>query len=252
MRRLRTATEALPTEISAQDGIAYSLWLPGAAPVRGGVVILHGAGSCKESHHDYARVVFGAGLAAIVIDQRGHGATPGPMDGRVFGDIAAMATLLRERAGDPELPIALRGSSMGGYFAIAAAEIAQAAAVVAICPASAAGMRRGLDAGRFEFEADVPALDALFAEHDETAAVQALEVPVLLLHAEGDEVVPVQLSRELAAHLRHPRSRLIVLPGGHHRSIQHDHELQAVSLRFIEQAFDRSGADPPPERGRPA
>ena len=241
MRGLRTATEALPTEISAVEGLAYSLWLPEGRPARGGVVILHGAGSCKESHHDYARVVLGAGLAAIVFDQRGHGASGGPMDGRVFDDIAAMAQLLRERCGDPELPIALRGSSMGGYFAIAAAEIVGAAAVVAICPASAAGMRRGLANDRFEFEADVPALDALFAEHDETGAVQALDVPVLLLHAEGDEVVPVQLSRELATHLRHPRSRLIALPGGHHRSVQHDHELQAVSLRFIEQALDRRG-----------
>jgi uncharacterized protein len=247
MRRLRTATEALPAEVSAQDGLAYSLWLPEPRPVRGGVVILHGAGSCKESHHDFARVVLGAGLAAIAFDQRGHGASPGPMDSRALDDIASMTQLLRDRSGDPELPIALRGSSMGGYLAIAAAETAGAAAVVAICPASASGMRRGLANDRFEFEADVPALDALFAEHDEVGAAQALEIPVLLLHAEGDEVVPIQLSRELAPHLRHARSRLIALPGGHHRSIQHDHELQAVSLRFIEQAL---GA--PAHRGPPA
>lgn len=237
MRRMRTATEALPTEIGARDGLAYSLWLPETRPLPGGVVILHGAGSCKESHHDYARVVFGAGLAAIAFDLRGHGASPGPLDARVFDDIATMAALLREQTGDPELPVALRGSSMGGYFAIAAARTAGARSVVAICPASAEGMRRGLSAQRFEFEADAPALDALFADHDETDAVERLNVPVLLLHAEGDEVVPVQLSRELATHLRHRRSRLVALPGGHHRSIQHDHELQAVSLRFIEQAL---------------
>ena len=81
MRGLRTATEALPTEISAVEGLAYSLWLPERRPARAGVVILHGAGSCKESHHDYARVVLGAGLAAIVFDQRGHGASRRP-DGR--------------------------------------------------------------------------------------------------------------------------------------------------------------------------
>ena len=245
---MRTATEALPTEIAERDGLVYSLWLPDRHPAPGGVVILHGAGSCKESHHDYARVVLGAGLAAIAFDQRGHGASPGPMDGRVLDDIAAMTALLRERAGGAgagggaELPIALRGSSMGGYFAIAAAPVARAAAVVAICPASAEGMRRGLSAERFEFARDVPALDALFAAHDETELAESLDVPVLLLHAEGDEVVPVQLSRELAAHLHHPRSRLITLPGGHHRSIQHDHELQAVSLRFIEQSLAARGA----------
>ncbi len=236
MRRMRSATEALPTEIASHDGIAYSLWLPDSRPARGGVVILHGASSCKESHHDYARVVLGAGLGAVAFDQRGHGDSPGAWDGRALNDIAAMAQLLRDRAHDPALPIALRGSSMGGYFAIAAAAAARAAAVVAICPASAAGRRRGLHEDRFEFAADVPTLDALLAEHDETTAAEALDIPVLLLHAEGDEVVPVQLSRELAVHLHHPRSRLITLPGGHHRSIQHDHELQAVSLRFIERA----------------
>lgn len=223
--------------MAVDDGLAYSLWLPAAGSPRGGVVILHGAGSSKESHHDFARVVLGAGLGAIAFDARGHGASQGQLDGRAIEDIAAMAELLRVRAGNPALPVALRGSSMGGYFAIVAAPAARAGAVVAICPASAAGMRRGLADDRFAFAADAADLDDLLAAHDETVTMDALEIPVLLLHAEGDEVVPVGSSRELARRLRHPRSRLITLPGGHHRSIQHDHELQAVSLRFIEQAL---------------
>ena len=60
---------------------------------------------------------------------------------------------------------------------------------------------------------------------------------MLLLHARGDEQVPVQHSRELAPHARAPGSRLIEVPGGHHRSIQHDEELQAVSLRFLARAL---------------
>ena len=31
--------------------------------------------------------------------------------------------------------------------------------------------------------------------------------------------------------------RLLLVPGGHHRSIQHDLELQAESLRFIERTI---------------
>jgi hypothetical protein len=52
--------------------------------------------------------------------------------------------------------------------------------------------------------------------------------------------VPIAHSRELAQALAAdgpPGSRLIAVPGGHHRSIQHDEELQAVSLRFIERAL---------------
>ncbi len=227
----------LPSEIGVHDGLAYSLWLPKAG-ARAGVVVLHGAGSCKENHHDFARAALGAGLAAIAFDQRGHGESQGPMDGRAANDVVAMADLLRSRAGgDPDAPIALRGSSMGGYLSLVAAAEARAAAVVAICPAGAEGLRRGLAAGRFSFEADTAALDAFLADHDERDAIAALEAPVLLLHAEGDEQVPVEHSRELAALTRSAKSRLIAVPGGHHRSVQHDPDLQAVSVRFIERCL---------------
>jgi alpha-beta hydrolase superfamily lysophospholipase len=225
----------MPTEMAAHDGLAYSLWLPTReTPARGGVVILHGAGSCKESHHDFARMLVASGVAALAFDQRGHGESTGRMDGRVLGDVAAMAALLRARLEDRAAPLILRGSSLGGYLAILAAPLAGAAAVVAICPASAAGLRRGLRSGALQFEADAAALDAFFAAHDLGQAVDALETPILLLHAEGDERVPVEYSRELAEGFRSPHSRLITVPGGHHRSVQHDPELQAASLRFIQ------------------
>jgi uncharacterized protein len=238
MPRSRTVTPVLPIEIAAHDGLAYSLWLPEADQrVRAGVVILHGAGSCKESHHDFARAVLAAGLAAIAFDQRGHGASYGPMDGGVLADIGSIAALLRSRIGDPDAPLALRGSSMGACFAILAAAPARARAVVAICPASTSGLRRGVAAGTLGFEADLPALDALLAGHDLHQAVAALEIPVLLLHAEGDERVPVDHSRELATRFASQESRLITVPGGHHRSVQHDEELQAISVKFIERAL---------------
>jgi alpha-beta hydrolase superfamily lysophospholipase len=233
---LRTITPELPSEIGVHDGLAYSLWLP-KQPARGGVVVLHGADSCKENHHDYARAALAAGLAAVAFDQRGHGDSEGPLDGRALEDVRAIATLLRARLGAPDAPLALRGSSMGGYLALVCAGPISAAAVVAVCPASAAGLRRGLAERRFSFAADEPALDAFLSEHDERDAIAELDVPVLLLHAEGDEQVPVEHSRELAELTRSRQSRLIAVPGGHHRSVQHDPDLQAASLRFIEHAL---------------
>jgi alpha-beta hydrolase superfamily lysophospholipase len=214
----------------------------------GGVVVLHGAGSCKESHHDYARALITAGLAAVTFDQRGHGESEGELDGRVLTDVATMASLLRSACDRPDLPIALRGSSMGGCLAILAAASTGAGAVVAICPASPEGLRRGMRAGRFQFAADVSELDAVLADCDLHSAVQELEAPLLVLHAAGDEQVPVEHSRELAKHFRSDSSRLIVVPGGHHRSIQHDPELQAVSVKYIlaalAQAPGRLGPQP--------
>lgn len=239
MRRLvRTVDVPLPAQSGLVEGLAYTLWLPASeTEPLGGVVVLHGAGSCKESHYDYARAVIATGLAAITFDQRGHGESEGPLDGRVLADVATMARVLRSEAGSPELPIALRGSSMGGCLAIAAAPLLDARAVVAICPASPEGLRRSLTAGRFPLRADVEELDGVLARLHLEAAVEELEAPLLLLHAAGDEQVPVEHSRELAGHFRAAGSRLIVLPGGHHRSIQHDAELQAVSVRFIARAL---------------
>jgi|SRR5579884_1004558 len=238
MRRIRTVNVALPVERDRADGLAYTLWLPGDADrAAGGVVILHGAGSSKESHHDFARAALAAGLGAICFDARGHGESEGAMDARAARDVAVMADLLRERIGGGEARIALRGSSMGGYLALVAAAESRAAAVVAICPAPGELLRDGLRRGRLEFATDDPSLDAFLTEHDLASAVEELTVPVLLLHAEGDEQVPVERSRELAGRLRSPDSRLIAVPGGHHRSIQHDPELQAISLRFIERAL---------------
>jgi alpha-beta hydrolase superfamily lysophospholipase len=243
--RLRTVTPELPSEIGSHDGLSYSLWLP-KQPATGGVVILHGAGSCKENHHDFARAAMAAGLAAVAFDQRGHGESEGPMDGRAIDDVASIAALVRSRIGEERAPVALRGSSMGGYLSLVCAEEAAAAAVVAICPASAEGLRRGLAEKRFTFQADEPALAAFLAAHDEHETVGWLEVPILLLHAEGDEQVPVEHSRDLAGRLRSPASRLIAVPGGHHRSVQHDPDLQAVSVRFIERAFAAALAPPAP------
>src|SRR5437764_1661558 len=133
MRRMRTVTPVLPKEVASADGLAYSLWLPADdQQPRGGVVILHGAGSCKENHHDFARAALAAGFAALAFDQRGHGESAGPMGAGALEDVAAMTALLRERMGNPGARVALRGSSMGGYLALLSAPLADAQAVVAI------------------------------------------------------------------------------------------------------------------------
>jgi len=221
---VRSAHPEPPVEQETRDGLAYARFAP-AGPPTGGVVILHGAGSQKENHFDFAHACTAAGLAAVVFDQRGHGASAGALDARALDDVAAMAALLAPA------PVALRGSSMGGWVALAAAARAGAAAVVAICPASGAQMRQGLREQRWDVPVDVAALDALFTSVDLETAAARLGTGLLLQHAEGDETVPVAHSRAL--HAAAPRSTLDVLPGGDHRSVQHDAGAQARAVAFI-------------------
>ena len=224
-----------PPKLGTHEGLAYALFEPDEDPTAA-MVICHGAGSAKESHFDFGRVCRAHGLAAIAYDARGHGRSEGDFGPGAIDDVLAMCDLMREHA--PR--VALRGSSMGGFCAIhAAARDHSLAAVVAICPAPEDGLRRGLRSGDFEFRCDVPATERWLETADLRAATGALgpETALLLLHARGDERVPYAVSEELHA-LAHEPKRLVLFPGGHHRSLQHDEEVQALSVRWIERAAD--------------
>src|SRR4051794_2564004 len=102
-------------ELGMHDGLAYALFLPEGEP-QAGVVILHGAGSAKERHFDFARTARDRALAALAYDARGHGRSEGEFGPRAIEDALAMCELLRRHA--PR--VALRGSSLGGFCAILA------------------------------------------------------------------------------------------------------------------------------------
>ena len=220
-----------PPELGTSDGLSYALFLPETEP-EAGVVILAGAGSHKETHFDFARGCRDDGLAALAFDARGHGRSEGEFGAGAPDDALAMVELLRAHA--PQ--VALRGSSMGGFVALqAAARERDLCAVVAICPAPEDLLLRLVRADAPQlFRCDVDATVAWLesASVYDAAAELGPETGLLLLHARGDEQVPYTVSEQLHAAAHEPK-RLLLMPGGHHRSIQHDQELQAVSRRFV-------------------
>jgi alpha-beta hydrolase superfamily lysophospholipase len=227
---------ALP-ELGTHDGLSYALFRPEGEP-RAAMVILHGASSAKESHFDFARTAAAHDMLALAFDQRGHGRSEGDLGAGAVDDVVAMCALAREHT-PGERGIALRGSSMGGFMAIqAAAADGDIDAVVAICPAPEDFLLRGLRSDRFEFRADRERMEPWLEQADLRAATASLapRTALLLLHAQGDDQVPYTISQELFEAAGEPK-RLLLMPGGHHRSIQHDLELQTEALRFVERAI---------------
>jgi uncharacterized protein len=229
------------SERGTHRGLAYELWLPESPPPWPGLLIVHGAGSRKENHGDFARLASGSGWAALAFDQRGHGESDGEMSPAVVADASAMAKMLGSLDGVDEGRVCVRGSSLGGFVAIHAAAVEPGiAAVIAICPAGERMLLDGIRRGRLEMRADTEALVPWLEEHDLRDAVELLgEKPLILLHARGDEEVPASWSEELYERATDPR-KLITVPGGHHRSVQHDAELQGAALRWIERALESS------------
>src|SRR5919108_420423 len=175
-----------PPELGTHDGLAYALFLPDDQP-QVGVVILHGAGSAKESHFDFARLCRDSGLAALAYDARGHGRSEGEFGPGAFEDALAMCELLR------------------GHAPAVAALDPTIAAVVAICPAPEDRLLRGLRSGELtDFAVDRHAVEPWLESLDIYEAVARLgpDTALLLLHARGDEQIPYTISEELyeAAH----------------------------------------------------
>ena len=221
-----------------RDGLAYTLWLPPAPPppARAGVVIIHGADSCKESHHDFAR----AAVARAGRDRlrparpRGERRRAGRAGDRGRGHDRGAAARGDRRPAMPRWP--LRGSSMGGYLAIVAApgrgrrrwwRSAPPA------PTACGGPRRG----PLRVRGRSAGLRALLDAHDLRGRPSAHR-PAAAVARRGRRAGAGAAVARAGPGADAPGSRLIVVPGGHHRSIQHDEELQAVSLRFIGQALE--------------
>lgn len=224
------------------DGLhlAAHLYRPARTPAPG-VVICHGFGSRKENHADLATLLAARGYVVLVPDLRGHGESEGRLDGGELGDLLCALATLAERHEVAPGPLAVRGSSMGGRLALeAAARDPRVRAVIAVCAADPMMFRQRLTDPKWVAAAraagvrfDPEALRSALVGADLRATVRRLAGRALLfVHAEGDETVPVALSRTLYTLASEPK-RLLVLPDGDHGTAQHDptaHEATAAWL----------------------
>lgn len=227
-----------PNEIGRTEGIAWQLSLPDPDEFPGphpGVVICHGAGSCKENHADFASLAASKGWAALAYDARGHGETEPGLSAEAISDVVRMVELLKSREEVDSERVVVRGSSMGGALALyGACSSMEVDGAIAVCPAPGEGLLLGLRSGAFDIRvADLPGIEDWIANHTLIGEIPKLAGrPLLLLHAEGDEQVPIAHSRAIFEAAEDPK-RLIEVSGGDHRSVQHDPALQAESLDWM-------------------
>jgi pimeloyl-ACP methyl ester carboxylesterase len=180
------------------------------------VLVVHGLNSRKENHADFAARAAGAGMAALALDLRGHGASGGDLDGGVLEDVGAGLDDLAARG---HAPLGLRGSSLGGLLALHAARIdARVRAVVAICPARPERLAERL--GR-----EWP--NALSPEPPPRPDGVARGY----WHATGDDRMPWGATFALAGRTP-PPVRLRIALGGNHGSLQHDPAVLADTAAF--------------------
>lgn len=236
VRFLSPPEEDLPPSLE----LAGVLYLPDIPKDRRlpGLVVGHGAGSRASNHAEFCMRACKQGFAVLALDFRGHGDSRGEGDGPLELDILAAARLLRSRADIDPRRVCYRGSSMGGFYGLKSAPEAGFAALVLLCPAREDTMLASIDraaagkAAESPARWDSPRLRAYFQQQDSYALAERVTCPVLLVHARGDEVVPIKGSFMLAQHLR-SETTILALEGGSHTSAQHDPGMHAYTAAWL-------------------
>jgi len=213
-------------------GLDLPVWeITGHDPMGPVVILTHGWGDSRVSMLGSGRVegVLPAVSRLIVWDLPGHGDAPGWCTLGIHEP--EMLKELIERVGGGDRPMVVWGFSLGARVSVLASAnnqsvlgvVAEAPYLLISTPARNVLRLRGLPY-RFNLW---PALWLIrqcagksMASVRSPLSAEKLEVPLLVLHGEGDLIAPIEDGRELAAGTR--AGQLVVIDGGAHQSMFYD------------------------------
>jgi putative redox protein len=234
---------------SRGDTLSGVLHHPASVAIRGAVILCHGMESNKNSEKlvYVGEVLASRGILALRFDFSYAGESSGKFEDITYSgevdDLRAAYAIVQSRHPGKT---AILGSSMGGTVALlfAAEEPAVAALVTVAAPVHPERFpQRVLTANQVDQwrnqgftryhgrRLNVSLLHDLEKINVRKAAVR-ITCPVLILHGDADEVVPVKEAHELDGCLTNSK-RLLVLQGGDHRLSD-----PAIMQRAIAEALD--------------
>ncbi|MEV5837808.1 alpha/beta hydrolase [Nocardia sp. NPDC052112] len=186
-------------------------WLPAARSV-GHVLFAHGnAGNIGDRVPIYS-LLTQIGLDVLTFDYRGYGRSTGrPTEHGTYLDAHAARRVLLEQPGvDPDRVLYL-GKSLGGGVLLELATEHPPTGLILM--STFTGLR---DAARAVY----PFLPSPFVPdaYPSLRRIRKLAAPVLIMHGDQDELLPLRHAERLYAAAPEPK-RLVVFPGGHHNDL---------------------------------
>ncbi|CAA7627508.1 alpha/beta hydrolase [Magnetospirillum sp. SS-4] len=223
--------EMVPVPLRADDGWPVAGWYaPPRIPGKPTVVFFHGNSGTIASRAFKARVLLDAGYGVFLAEYRGYGGSPGsPSETGLYADGRAVVSWLTAR-GIPASRIVLYGESLGSGVAMEMTRLIEPMMVVLECPFTSLpdlapsyvipGLAHMLMADRY----------------DNLAKIRDLKAPLLIVHGDRDETIPVAQGRALlkaADTIKHG----VFLPDAHHNDLW-DHGADNHILDFLSRQHD--------------
>jgi uncharacterized protein len=272
--RLLRPRRRLPQSTPAEVGLGYeevrfqargealtlAAWYVAAADATRAVIVAHGVGGCRGQEFTVSSLplverLVSRGFSVLSLDLRGHGASGGaPMTYgiRERRDVLGAVDWLLARGYAPGA-IGVLGASMGGVAAMGAA--GEESAIGALISDSACADFGAMIQSHLQRRSKLPRffvplvlLMGRLLSGEDLARLRPAELlralrqrPVLIIHASGDRLVPVNHAHALADA---GEGSLWLTQSSRHLG-SFDKDRQAYGQRVIE-FFDRTLAAPPP------
>ena len=226
--------------LETSDRVRLHGWQFDAPQAKVVTLFFHGnAGNISHRFHHIQKLT-SASSSVLIIDYRGYGKSEGtPSEKGLFADAEAAYQFL-VKAGEPPDRIVVHGESLGCAVAIDLAARHPCAGVVleAPFPSSRAVASRLL-----------PLIGSLVVwTYDSTKKLGTVHAPVLVLHGESDDIIPIALGKEVFSLAREPKSFWAVPGGGHNDLIEAAGFEYERRLRDFYASLPSTGRISPPSR----
>jgi fermentation-respiration switch protein FrsA (DUF1100 family) len=218
--------ELTPVSLETEDGLALLAWhVPPRTVGMPTLIYFHGNAGHIGMRGFKVRAFLNEGLGVLLTTWRGYSGNPGnPSEEGLYSDGRAAREFVRAHGGDDANQI-LYGESLGTGVAVHLACEAAPAAVVLEAPYSSIA---DVAADRMPF---VPVKQLILDRFDSAEKIAAIGAPLLVVHGERDETIPIKFARALFQRASEPKEAEFIPEAGH--ADLHDFGLAAIVLDFL-------------------
>ncbi len=219
--------------IEAPDGAVVLAWYAPAAPGQPTILYFHGNAGALVTRAERFRKYRALGRGMLMMTYRGFGGSTGvPSESANVSDAMRALDMLRDR-GVSAADIVLYGESLGSGVAVQVAAAREVGGVVLDAPYTSM-----VDMAELVYPL-LPARFVMTDRYETLRHVARVRAPVLIVHGEADEVIPVAMGRRVKQAAGGP-AEIVTFPGAGH-SNHHQFGSFEVVNRWIDQLRSANG-----------
>lgn len=193
----------------AADGTKLVTWFAPAQKGRKTILYFHGNGGHLANRTERIEAYVSAGLGMLMMAYRGYSGSEGiPSESANISDALAAYRMLRDEGVSPQ-DIVVFGESLGSGVAVRVAAQVDVGGVILDSPYTSIAE---VGARAFPY---LPVRLLMRDRYETHRYIDRVTAPVLIVHGARDEVIPVEMGRELFRMVQAPKE-LLIFPEGRH------------------------------------